>query len=81
MSAIARYFGTRSVTSARAHLPDPVLEHLIGQNLPHFLPDQVLEHRFTTFLPHFVRAGVLGGGMLALLARREKTGPTRSLAA
>ncbi|MBP5398016.1 MAG: hypothetical protein J6Y32_05265 [Bacteroidales bacterium] len=47
---LTKYFGTRSVKSARAHLPDPVLEHLIGQNLPHFLPDQVLEHCFTLFL-------------------------------
>ena len=33
---LAKYFGNRSVTSARAHLSNQVLEHLIGRDLPHF---------------------------------------------
>ncbi|MBP5397114.1 MAG: hypothetical protein J6Y32_00535 [Bacteroidales bacterium] len=46
----AIYFRTRSVTCARAHLPDQVLEHLIGRDFAQFLPNQVLEHSATLFL-------------------------------
>ncbi|MBP5397531.1 MAG: hypothetical protein J6Y32_02705, partial [Bacteroidales bacterium] len=59
-----------------------VLEHLIGRDLPHFLPDQVLEHCSTLFLAHFQRARVLFAAThWRSLARRENSGPTRSLAA
>ena len=71
---LAKYFGTRSVTSARARLSNQVLEHLIGQNLPHFLPDQVLEHCSTLFLALFQRARVLVGSMLALARSKGKFG-------
>ena len=57
---LAKYFGTRSDKSARAHLPDPVLEHRSTTFLASKRSRAVLQHNFTLFLASFCARACAG---------------------